>query len=94
MEKQEDVYDPLKMAPFLRRLILCAKRYNCSILVAENSPRICYEDTYFALTVKSVMQIQKPQQGYFVLTQTRDELKQRCGDIKFKVDLQKTLYWI
>ena len=94
MEKQEDVYDPLKMAPILHRLMLYAKRYNCSILVAENRPRICYEDTYFALTVKSVMLIQKSQQGYFVLTQTRDELKQRCDDIKFKVDLQKTLCWI
>lgn len=94
VEKQEDVYDPLKMAPILHRMMLYAKRYNCSILVAENSPRICYEDTYFALTVKSVLQIQKSQQGYFVLTQTRDELKQRCDDIKFKVDLEKTLYWI
>ena len=94
MEKQEDVYDPLKMALILHRLMLYAKRYNCSILVAENRQRICYEDTYFALTVKSVMQIQISQQGYFVLTPTRDELKQRCDDIKFKVDLQKTLCWI
>ena len=94
MENQNDIYDPLKMAPILHRLMLYAKKYNCSILVAEHRPRICYEDTYFALTVKSVMQIQKTQQGYFVLIQTRDGQKQRCDDIKFKVDLQKTLYWI
>ena len=94
MEKQKDAYDPLKMAPILHRLVLYAKRYNCSILVAENRSRICYEDTYFALTIKSVMQIQKSQQGYLVLTQTRDELKQRCDDIKFKVDVQGLLYWV
>ena len=94
MEKQEDVYDPLKMALILHRLMLYAKRYNCSILVAENRPRICYEDTYFALTVKSVMQIQKSQQGCFVLTQTRDELKQKCEVVKFKMDAQKTLCWV
>ena len=94
MEKQKDVYDPLKMAPILRQLMLYANRYNCSVLIAEGKPGICYKDTYLALTVKSVMRIQKSQQGYFVLTQTRDELKQRCDDIKFKVDLQKTLCWI
>ena len=94
MEKQKDLYDPLKMAPILHRLMLYATKYNCSILVAESKPRICYEDTYFALTVKSVMQIQKSQQGCFVLTQTRDELKQKCKAVKFKLDAQKTLCWV
>lgn len=93
MEKQKDVYDPLKMAPILRQLMLCASRYNCSVLIAEGKPGICYEDTYLALTVKSVMRIQKNQQGCFVLKQTMSELEQKCDDIKFKVDAQGTLYW-
>ena len=93
-EKQKNLYDPLKMAPILHWLILYANRYDCSVLIAENNPGICYEDTYFALTVKSVIQIQKNQQGYFVLKQTRDELERKCGDIKFKVDAQGTLCWI
>lgn len=94
MERQKDLYDPLKMAPILHRLMLYATRYNCSILLAESKPGICYEDTYFGLTVKSVMQIQKSQQGCFALTQTRDELKQKCEVVKFKMDAQKTLCWV
>jgi hypothetical protein len=94
MEKQKNLYDPLKMAPILHRLMLYATRYNCSILLAESKPRICYEDTYFALTVKSVMQVQKSQQGCFVLAQTRNALKQKCEVVKFKLDAQKTLCWV
>ena len=94
MEKQEDVYDPLKMAPISRQLMLYANRYNCSVLIAEGKPGICYEDTYLALTVKSVMRIQKNQQGCFALTQTRNELKQKCEVVKFKMDAQKTLCWV
>lgn len=94
IERQKDLYDPLKMAPILHRLMLYATKYNCSILLAESKPGICYEDTYFALTVKSVMQIQKSQQGCFVLTQTRNELKQKCEVVKFKLDAQKTLCWV
>ena len=40
------------------------------------------------------MQIQKSQQGCFVLTQTRNELKQKCAAVKFKLDAQKTLCWV
>lgn len=94
MEKQKDAYDPLKMAPILRQLMLYANRYNCSVLIAEGKPGICYEDTYLALTVKSVMRIQKNQQGCFVLKQTRGKLEQKCDGIKFKVDAQGTLCWI
>ena len=94
MEKHEDVYDPLKMAPILRQLMLYANRYNCSVVIAEGKPGICYEDTYPALTVKSVMRIQKNQQGCFLLKQTRGELEQKCDDIKFKVDAQGILCWI
>lgn len=46
MGRQKDLYDPLKMAPILHRLMLYATRYNCSILLAESKPRMCYEDTY------------------------------------------------
>lgn len=94
MEKQKDVYDPLKMALLSRRLMLYANKYNCSVLIAEGKSGIGYEDTYLALTVKSVMRIQKNQQGCFVLEQTRGELEQKCDGIKFKVDAQGTLCWI